>query len=485
MPSAAAVPAPVAFPRRIARWQLVILLALTLVRGLIYLSIFPPWLAPDEPAHFEVVRIMGQENQRPTEQYYRTHPVNPELDRSFRAFRFWELAERDTPTTWLAAHENRLSDVSLPDYPYHGHLVYAESYPLLPHWLLSNLISLAAPLDIATELYLLRLVSVLCAVAVTALAWHITRQVFPQQPQFWLAIPAFAVFLPMYTHIFAVLNTDVFAVLLSSMLLAVMVSALKNGPSWPKIGLMLGLALLAVATKRSALFTVVWAGVAMVLVVGQRRDWSLRQIGFWASVVAASTIAGFLVLLLFPVLLTELGINTFNLSIFRQLPLAHMQGQSLTELAKIYVQSAIFAAITFWGDFGWANINLPWSWFWGLMLASGIVMLAGLVYVFKKFKPLKPRLDFQQNVFLLYLAGLMLALVSTFFPIVVSGPGWNPAGRYFYPVIIPTATLLFLGVWQLCPTQYREQVALPLWLLALVGFDALTLTGVIIPYLYG
>ena len=98
-------------------------------------SIFPaPGWPPDEPAHFEAVRILGQQNQRPTQDYYQTQPVNLELDQSFRTFRFWELAERTTPTRWFDAID--LQNVSLLAYPYHGHLVYAENYPLLPHWTL-------------------------------------------------------------------------------------------------------------------------------------------------------------------------------------------------------------------------------------------------------------------------------------------------------------------------------------------------------------
>ncbi len=49
---------PIAAPSH-RRW-LLLLIGLTVVRGLFYLSIFPPFLAPDESAHFEAICLLGQ-----------------------------------------------------------------------------------------------------------------------------------------------------------------------------------------------------------------------------------------------------------------------------------------------------------------------------------------------------------------------------------------------------------------------------------------
>jgi len=38
---------------------LLLLLALSLVRGLLYLAIIPPWQGPDEPRHFEYARLIA------------------------------------------------------------------------------------------------------------------------------------------------------------------------------------------------------------------------------------------------------------------------------------------------------------------------------------------------------------------------------------------------------------------------------------------
>ena len=86
---------------------------------------------------------------------------------------------------------------------------------------------------------------------------------------------------------------------------------------------------------------------------------------------------------------------------------------------------------------------------------------------------------------MMFVLGIALAVASTFFPVFMSGPSWTPPARYFFPVIIPFATLFFLGVWQWCPAKFRQSWLLPVWLACLVGFDTLVMVRVILPYLYG
>lgn len=50
----------------LGRWDnriLVLLLAVFLARGVIYLAVIPPWQAPDEPKHFEYVNLLYQERR--------------------------------------------------------------------------------------------------------------------------------------------------------------------------------------------------------------------------------------------------------------------------------------------------------------------------------------------------------------------------------------------------------------------------------------
>jgi hypothetical protein len=442
-------------------------------------------VAPDEPAHFEAIRIIGQEQQLPSLNYYESRPINPELSASFKTFRMWELLERATPTELLRRHQP--TDISFVDYPYPGKWVYAETYPLLPHRLLSAISGWAAPFDIAAELYILRLVSVALSMIVTLLAWLITRRVFPDQPQFWLAIPAFVLFLPMHTHIFASLNTDIFAITLTSFLLLLLISFFDQGVSAPKVGLVILLLALALFTKRTIVFTFLWVGLTGILYLGYRRNWPLkRMLAIGLITLACLGLALWLVIINAD-LLANSTITLFNMNIGKNLPVNHLFFRDLStlELFRIYIRSGLFAFITFWGTFGGANINIPWPWAWGLMLGSGLIICGALLYIIKLFRQPEQTSRYQQLIIMIFITSIGLSLLNAFFPVLVSGPTWGPPARYFFPVIIPIATFFFLGAWQLFPVKYRPAYLLPIWLMGLIGYDTLVMTQVLIPFLYG
>lgn len=463
-------------------WHLVILAGLALVRGLIYLSLFPPWVAPDEPAHFEAVRIIGQEKQIPLYSYYSSNPVNPELSQSFQIFRMWELLERPTPDSdWLNNQGLKQSFIS---YPYPGWLIYADSSPILPHIVLSPIINLASPFSIAAELYILRGVSTLLSVVIVIIAWFITKRVFPNQPQFWLAIPAFIVFLPMYTHIFAAVNTDVFATLLVSVLLFLLISLFDAGSTRIKTLAIIAFIVLAFLTKRTAVFTALWAGMTAILYVGYRRAWSLRRmvgLGLSVGVVLAAALFWSMV---YPEILSNVGVNLFNMNFARQTPFA-LRGVAFLEITEIYAKAGLFALITFWGNFGGATTNIPWLWAWGLLVLSIVLIFGAGVYIFKAFQNPNTATDFQRNVFVVFITGTILSLMNAFFPVLMVGPNWGTPARYFFPVIIPIATFFYLGAWQLCPAKYRQTHLLTVWLAALVAYDSLVIVRVLLPFLYG
>src|SRR5207253_6448087 len=53
--------------RRALAWRIPLLLAvLTLLHGLIYIALLPPWQTPDEPTVFEYAALLGQLGRVPT-----------------------------------------------------------------------------------------------------------------------------------------------------------------------------------------------------------------------------------------------------------------------------------------------------------------------------------------------------------------------------------------------------------------------------------
>ena len=245
--------------------------------------------------------------------------------------------------------------------------------------------------------------------------------------------------------------------------------------------------ILAVLTKRTVVFTLLWVPLAGILFLGYRRRWSTGRTVVVGVTVFTLMAIGLALIVFYPGLLANSSITTFNSDFAQPLSLSPIMepGLSAAELAKIYLKSGLFAFITFWGDFGGANINIPWPWAWGLMVLCGLLILGAGVFLLRAFRDPAVGLVFQRNVYVVFILGLILSLVNAFFPVLVAGPRWGPPARYFFPVIIPIAIFFFLGAWQLFPAKFREVALLPLWLFALVAYDSLVITRVLVPFLYG
>ena len=356
----------------------------------------------------------------------------------------WELLERSTPTLLLdGGRSDRLNFI---EYPYPGSLIVSNTYPILPHLLLSPLSRLASPLDIAAELYLLRLISIVLAVGVVAIAWVIIRRIFPDQPQFWLAIPAFIVFLPMHTHIFATVNTDVFAILLTSILLLMLMSFFDSGVSKLRIFLVAALVGLAFLTKRTVVFSLLWVALTAILYVGYQRQWSTSRKISVGLITILGIGAGLAWIIANSEFLADSMIKLFNMNIGRALSGSYLvtADLSLPELAEVYAKSGLFAFITFWGNFGGANINIPWPWAWVLMGFCGVVIFGAGWYIFEAFRSEKSD-NYLRNVLLIFISGIILSLMNAFFPVLVTGPVWGPPAPIFFSHDYPNRHLLFSG----------------------------------------
>ena len=49
-------------PKPISRTIFIALLTLALAKGLVWAAILPPWLGPDEPAHYSYVQVMVEDH---------------------------------------------------------------------------------------------------------------------------------------------------------------------------------------------------------------------------------------------------------------------------------------------------------------------------------------------------------------------------------------------------------------------------------------
>ena len=463
---------------------LLVLLALTIIRGLIYIAVVPPWLAPDESTHFEAIRLIGQEDLWPTHQVYRSTPMHPEMPASFEKFRVWQISGLTVPAG-RRNPGNPAADSYVDYYPAHnsGSAVVAGNYPLFYHLVLSPLAGWLKPLSIDAQLYFLRLTSLLLTTLTVTAGWFMTRAIFPRFAAYAVAVASFLIFLPMHLYINTALNTDVWATVLTAFYFLAMVKIFcgASGRIWLIVTFVFGLA--AIMAKPTTLFIAPTSVAALGLYAARRWNWRRTWRGVMVAGLVVAVAAGSV--LFFQWTAGGRGVATLSFSTDAvDWPPTYISRESLST----YLYTVRWGFLSFWGLFGWANIAISTAWtrfWWGLTSFVGL----GLVWFFIRqifSNRANSRLTAgQRDILTVLLLAVIFALIGVYTPIVATQSSrWGPPSRYLFPALLPIALLFFTGFKQLFPARLKRYV-LPAWLILFVVFDSAVLFGRLIPFIYG
>jgi len=475
---------------------LLLLLGLALVRGLIYSAVVLPWQAPDEPRHFEYVkllykhrRLVGWADVDPS--------IEEEIIASMAKYDFWTFGLSD----WTASESTPL--------PQRFHEVW--TWPGTQHELhqppLSYLLYLVPLLVTAGEgtamqLYALRIVSVIMGTMVVLVGYLTARELFPNDKRLVIAISAFVVFLPMHTFMTSTVNNDHLAELLVSMVILAWARSFRTGLSYRRVIVIVFLAFLGMLAKRTAIVAIPICMFAMLLYLWGR---NIRTLLSWRRVCLAvgllAGVGGILVVGLtgwsrLAALVNKVSSGeTWLLDYYfalpsERFPFSFDQPYLSTEAVAVYRSYILLMFESFWARFGWANIRLSAVWYAGLAIASVAAFLGlGLAAVRLRGTRTKGFLSgWRVKLFIL----LVISILFDFVIIVakeirsnweITMRGW-PNGRYLYPVIIPIATLFVVGLRELFSRRFGDQ-----WWYVYIGglilFDTVSLMLYIMPFFYG
>jgi 4-amino-4-deoxy-L-arabinose transferase-like glycosyltransferase len=249
-------------PSLYRRRLLLLILALTFVRGLLYLAVFPPWQHYDEPTHFEYLRLIAERARLPHQDDYDL-AMRQEIASSMQAAGFWKGLQAPTIEFW--SDEPPPIGVSELGHP---PLYYAlQALPQL----------LVAHQDVETQLYLARFITVLLSLIVVTAAYGLLVEVFPQWIWLPVAVAAFIALLPPFADLMSAVNNDTGAVAAVSLLLWSSARLARRGPSPGRLVIVLLLTGACIATKSTAGVVAVTAllalGVGYVPRVHRRWVW--------------------------------------------------------------------------------------------------------------------------------------------------------------------------------------------------------------------
>lgn len=439
-----------------------LLLALSLVRGILYASVVPPWQAPDETAHFEYINLL----------YQKRHLLQPddaslslqqEIIPSLYEHRFWSYIPYPQP---------EIMSSSLAEIPFVGQSSVLERFSLA--YPISAL--LFGPVfyqDIVTRLYVMRLVSVGLGTLVVAMAFLIVRELFPNDKFLLITVPAWISFLPQHTYITSSVSDGNLAEVLISILTYIMVVALGRGLSLPRMVTALLLVTLGLWTKMTAAFALPWLAIGgLFLLRGRKGEAGKRRPIPWVP-------------LAFTVIVVGLAIwSAHNLQSLQRWLLAAQVWFAPQPDSSAGIQALQTHAITvfksFWAYFGWMTAPLDPLWY-ALLGLSSLAALGGVAtFLVKATRQAKPVPSWQRRAVLLLLVGSLLSIVM----VLATFRANYSQGRYLYSAIVAFAILFMLGIEQFIPSGYEEYLLLPI-ICSFFLFDTLCLMGYLLPFFYG
>lgn len=312
--------------------------------------------------------------------------------------------------------------------------------PYVLHWFFGLFAARGVPLE--QQILIPRLGSVVAGTAVIWAASHGCRKLFPRTALLQWGIPLLLAVQPQLVFISAYLNSDIFSVLVATLLIASWPDLLQSGLTWRRalyLGLLGGLLALC---KLNALALV----PSTLLVLGMTL---YRHRLPWRTVAVRGLAASGLALAL-----------SAWLYVRNYLVLGDMMGyKSMWEVAKLYlgkIPAPIERGMTMkqalvdmpwrqqtfqssWGVYGYMNVFQSETVYSVLSVFCilGILSVAWLLIRRRAVENLTPGLMVCILIGFVLSVGLM-AWTSYF-------NDWQPQGRYHFPVVFGEATLLFVG----------------------------------------
>ncbi|TEU13114.1 MAG: DUF2142 domain-containing protein [Anaerolineales bacterium] len=449
------------------RKTLALLLTLSLIRGVLYSAVTPPWQAPDEPGHFQYVAFLVRYHRLPTrqdiaaEEWLQTQVYVSMQESGFWARRAHTLAPPALGKKYRAA----------------------VGHPPLYYLLGALLLVPFSRCDLVIQLHVLRLGSVLLGTLTVLVAYLTAQALFPEDASWQLAIPAFIAFLPMHAFITSSVNNDSLAELLVSLVIYSLLRILKDGLSWQRAMSIVCLLASSLLTKRTTTFAIPLATFTILLyclrakplksaLKGETSHPSLlwvRQRCVWLLIVSA----------------IGLGLWTLTLNSPFSIRYLHLllEPQRYAPAAlRAYALFFLLTFASFWANFGWLNVPLDLGWYTALAVFS-LLALCGLgFFAVRVVRGTETLETWQRRALLMLLLAVVLIFAQTSGLMIVQGIPQQ--GRYLFPALIPLAVFFTVGLREWVPTRHRSIFPLAL-VLGMFVLDSVSLCCYIIPHFYG
>jgi 4-amino-4-deoxy-L-arabinose transferase-like glycosyltransferase len=467
---------------------IVVLLILYAVKQIFSVAAYYPFSGHDELAHFSYIRTLATEGrlpELPDLAAWRaglnggdpppTDEIPAELYPYCRFTLDW-YCDPDSPR-WGADPPRIVTVPGLGYFP--SGYQYAANHPPLYYAAMVPLYAASSAASPVTQHYLLRLAAIPFGMLTVYAAYRATRALFPGDAFLTVTVPALVAFQPQVSYEAAMVNNDVVAIALTSLILWGLIAGMRD--RFPlrlcaALGVALGLDLLA---KGTAITVAPIIAAAVVLDAGWRNWRGLLVRGAVIGIPAALISAPWYLFL-------YRTYGDFS-GLARVEELQYWNGPMGTFFELLVDQTFIVNRFReTWGEFGWRQIHLRAELLWAIAILTSLAAAGLALYAFSVWRSLpSSRRDpvmrpepWQRNALIV----LFLTCVVGYLAVVEFGTSFALSqARYYFPVINAGALLLMLGLRTLLPRRARP-AGQGIVFGALVLLNIVIMTGYVLPF---
>lgn len=467
---------------------IVVLLLLYAAKQAFSVAAYYPFSGHDELAHFSYVRTLATERRLPVLPDLTAWraglnggeppPVDELPADLYRYCRYtldW-YCEPESPR-WKANPPRVVTVPGLGYFP--SGYQYAANHPPLYYATMAPLYVLTTRLSPVGQQYVMRLAAMLFGMLTVYATYRATRALFPGDAFLMVTAPSLVAFQPQISYEAAMVNNDIVAIAITSLLLWGVVVGLRD--RFPVrlclgLGIALGLDLLAKGTS----ITIVPV-VALALLIGvDWRDWRGLVSRSAAIAVPAVVLSAPWYLFLYRTYGDFSGLQRVQRLQYWNSPMG-----SFFDLLR----DREFIVNRFretWGEFGWRLIHLSPQLLWAIAIPTLAAIAGLLIYVARAWRGERTELDdpvarpaaWQWKT----LAILLFTCIIAYLAVVQFGTSFALSqARYFFPAVTAAAILAMIGLRALIPSRLRL-AGQGIVLAALVLLNVVIMTAYVLPF---
>jgi hypothetical protein len=440
---------------------LILLLLATVFKGIVWSAIIPMWQFPDEQEHFAQVQYYAELRHKiNTVNDLSEEVAKSELllgtfrdERGNNKFTYHPEYKIEYSNSMIGIFEDEIKNT-----PVSSRKIFvkkeAARYPPLFYILSSVGYLIAYPFNLFVRLALTRFISVIFAALTVWAAFLLAKSIFKKNLLLSLAVASMVSFQPMFSFLSSGVNNDNLLNLLSTLLLWLMIDAIRNGLTIKKSILMGGFLGLGIFTKQLIYpFIPLLLFLILYETLVKRKDFSSMLKMLFPFLISALLMGG--------VVFAGEWIQTGKLPYWPQVnagsPRVNLSlAQYLSEkIPQLYRETLPW----YWGVFKWLGVVLPLPILRAIKVVMALALLGLVKYAAQKFLTRKISVRDLQLTFLLFssLWFIFILLIWDYMLIRSIGFSHGIQGRNFFSNIAGHMTLATFGFWSLSK-NYRAYI---------------------------